>query len=114
MVREAEEFAAEDEMQRKRIETLNSFTALIYNIKSQVTGDGPLVDKISDDDKATVLKAVKDAQDFVDREGQYASVEELEEKLAELQSSFNPITEKLYKAGAEDDDQEPFMSHDEL
>lgn len=36
MIREAEEFAAQDEAHKKRVETLNSFSNTAYNLKSQV------------------------------------------------------------------------------
>ena len=36
MVREAEEFASEDEAQRKRIEALNSLSAFVFGLKSQL------------------------------------------------------------------------------
>ena len=46
------------------------------------------------------------------------TVEDLEEKLQDVQKIVNPITSKLYayayNAEPDDDDQEPFRSHDEL
>lgn len=36
MVREAEEFASEDEAQRKRVEALNSLSAFVFGLKTQM------------------------------------------------------------------------------
>lgn len=115
MVREAEEFAAEDEAQRKRIEALNSLSSFVFGLKSQLGDQEGLGGKISDDDKKTLLAAVKEASDWIDTNGQEATADELEEKLADIQSVVNPITAKLYTDGSAtpaDDDDEPL--HDEL
>lgn len=114
MVREAEEFASEDEVQRKRIEAINSLSSFVYGVRTQVNDQDGLGGKIDDDDKQTLLNTVRETQSLIDAEGASATLEELEEKLMEIQAVVNPITSKLYQSGADDDDQEPFMSHDEL
>ena len=121
MVKEAEEFAAEDEAQRKRIEAMNSLSNFIYGVKNQLADQEGLGGKLEDDDKQTLLAIVKETTEWVEGEGATASLEEVEEKLAEVQARINPITSKLYGAGSggyapdpDDDDQEPFRSHDEL
>ncbi|KAF8662763.1 hypothetical protein AX16_001121 [Volvariella volvacea WC 439] len=118
MVREAEEFAAEDEAQRKRIEALNSLSSFIYGLRTQATDSEGLGGKLSDEDKKTILDTVKETTEWIDENGSSASVEDLEEKLAEVQTVVNPITAKLYSqagAGGEDDDEEdPIRDHDEL
>jgi hypothetical protein len=82
MVREAEEFASDDEAQRKRIESLNSLSSFVYGLKTQLADQEGLGGKISDEDKKTILAAVKDATDWIEEHGQTASVEDLDEKLA--------------------------------
>ncbi|KAJ3514817.1 hypothetical protein NLJ89_g2143 [Agrocybe chaxingu] len=119
MVAEAEKFAAEDEAQRKRIEALNSLSSFVYGLKTQLGDQEGLGGKISDEDKKTILATVKETGDWIDENGASASVEDLEEKLAEVQGVVNPITAKLY-AGAggagkdDDDDEEVTRNHDEL
>jgi heat shock protein 5 len=81
MIREAEEFAADDEQQRKRIEALNSLSSFVYGLKNQLTDQEGLGGKISEDDKKTLLATIKDTTDWIDDNGQSASVEDLEEKL---------------------------------
>jgi heat shock protein 5 len=117
MLREAEEFAAEDEAQRKKIEALNSLSTFVYGLKSQLGDQEGLGGKLDDDDKKTVLEAVKEAGEWVEENGASASLEDLEEKLAEVQAVVNPITSKLYQnagsAGSDDDD-DLGRDHDEL
>ncbi|KAI9451252.1 heat shock protein 70 [Lactarius psammicola] len=125
MIREAEDFAAEDEVARKRIEALNALSSFVYGLKTQIGDQEGLGGKIDDDDRKTLLALVKETTEWTETEGQNATAEELEEKLAEVQAVVNPITSKLYESGGgfsgpdgygpgEDDEQEPFRSHDEL
>jgi heat shock protein 5 len=116
MVREAEEFASDDEAQRKRIEALNSLSSFVYGLKTQLGDQEGLGGKISDEDKKTILAAVKDTTDWIEENGQTASVEDLEEKLTEVQNIVNPITTKLYSGagGAPGDEEDPIKDHDEL
>ena len=121
MIQEAEEFAAEDESARKRIEALNALSSFVYGLKTQIGDQDGLGGKIDDEDRKTLLALTKETTEWIDSEGQTASAETLEEKLAEVQTIVNPITSKLYEGGptggygpGEDDAQEPFRSHDEL
>lgn len=82
MVQEAEEFASEDEAQRKRIEALNSLSSFVYGLKSQLADQEGLGGKIESDDKKTILATVKDTTEWIDENGQTASTEDLEEKLS--------------------------------
>lgn len=114
MVREAEEFASEDDANRKRIESLNALSSFVYGLKSQLGDQSGLGGKIDDDDKKTILAAIKEATEWIDENGQTATTEEFEEKLSEIQSIVSPITSKLYSGGASEpeDDESPY--HDEL
>ena len=125
MIREAEEFAAEDDDARKRIEALNSLSSFVYGLKTQIGDQEGLGGKIDDDDRKTLLALIKETTEWTETEGQNATAEELEEKLSEVQAVVNPITSKLYESGSgfsgsdgygpgEDDEQQPFHSHDEL
>ncbi|KAF8637742.1 hypothetical protein AX17_002601 [Amanita inopinata Kibby_2008] len=117
MVAEAEKFAAEDESQRKRIEALNSLSSFVYGLKTQIGDQEGLGGKISDDDKKTILATIKETTDWIEENGSEASTEDLEEKLAEVQSVVNPITSKLYSSDgpqSSDDDDDVLRDHDEL
>lgn len=122
MVREAEEFASEDDANRKRIEALNSLSSFVYGLKSQLGDQSGLGGKLSDDDKKTILASIKEATDWIEENGEAATTDDFEEKLAEIQSVVSPITSKLYadgagaggSAGAPEDEDEPYFGHDEL
>ncbi|OCH88948.1 heat shock protein 70, partial [Obba rivulosa] len=118
MVKEAEEFAAEDEAQRKRIEALNSLSTFVYGLKTQLGDQEGLGGKLSEDDKKELLTTVKETTEWIDSYGQSATAEELEEKLTEVQNTVSPITSKLYTGGdyspGPDEEEDPIRSHDEL
>ncbi|CAE6541154.1 unnamed protein product [Rhizoctonia solani] len=113
MVREAEEFASEDEAQRKRIEALNGLQNFVWGLKSQLGDQEGLGGKISDEDKKTILATVKETTDWIEENGPNATSEDLEEKLQEVQAVVNPITGKLYGSGS-GSGSEGSSSHDEL
>ena len=69
MVKEAEEFAAEDEANRKRIEALNGLSTFVYGLKSQLGDDDGLGGKLDDDDKRTILDAVKETAEWIEEYG---------------------------------------------
>ncbi|TFK60726.1 heat shock protein 70, partial [Pluteus cervinus] len=106
MVAEAQQFAAEDDAQRKRIEALNSLSAFVYGLKTQLGDQEGLGGKNSDEDKKTILDAVKETTDWIEENGSSASVEDLGDKLTEVQGVINPITMKMSQAagGAQNDD----------
>ncbi|KDQ11282.1 hypothetical protein BOTBODRAFT_35580 [Botryobasidium botryosum FD-172 SS1] len=110
MVKEAEDFAAEDEAQRKRIEALNGLQNFVWSLKSQLGDDKGLGGKLADDDKKTILDALKEATEWIEESGPSATAEDLEDKLTELQGLISPITKKIYENGEEED----LPNHDEL
>ncbi|KAG1777863.1 heat shock protein 70 family [Suillus placidus] len=116
MVREAEDFASEDEANRKRIESLNALSTFVYGLKSQLGDQTGLGGKINDEDKKTLLATIKEATEWIDDNGQSASTEEFEEKLSEIQNVVSPITSKLYtgEGASEPEDDGPYYDHDEL
>ncbi|TFK61566.1 HSP70-domain-containing protein, partial [Pluteus cervinus] len=76
----------------------------------------PLQHGLSDKDKKTIIDAVKETTDWIEENGSSASVEDLEDKLTEVQGVVNPITTKMSQAagGAQNDDDEVTRNHDEL
>ena len=81
MVKEAEEFASEDEAQRKRIEALNALSSFVFGLKSQLADSEGLGGKLDEADKKSLNAIVKETGDWVDDNGAGATAEELEEKL---------------------------------
>jgi endoplasmic reticulum chaperone BiP len=119
MVEEAEQYAEEDRITREKIEARNSLENYAFNLKNQVNDEEGLGGKIDDDDKETILEAVKEATDWLDENAATAEKEDFEEQREKLSGVAYPITSKLYGGGAGgmpdygDDDDEP-SGHDEL
>ncbi|KAK4248525.1 putative glucose-regulated protein 78 of hsp70 family [Corynascus novoguineensis] len=113
MVAEAEKYAEEDKATRERIEARNGLENYAFSLKNQVNDEEGLGKKISEDDKETILDAVKEAQDWLEENAATASTEDFEEQKEKLSNVAYPITSKLYSGGAGGEDDEP-DAHDEL
>jgi len=106
MVQEAEEFAAQDEEVRKKVESSNAFESFLAGLKSQVNDNEGLGGKLEAADKKTILAEIKKGQDWLESEGKTASTEEIDEKREEVQAIISPITAKVYSQGGSDEPRE--------
>lgn len=97
MVNDAEKYKAEDDKQKNRITAKNQLESYSFNMKSTVE-DPNLKDKISEDDKKTIVDKCNEVIAWLDS-NQLAEQEEFEHKLKELEGVCNPIITKLYQAG---------------
>lgn len=117
MVEEAEKYAEEDRATRERIEGRNGLENYAFSLKNQVNDDEGLGGKIDEDDKETILEAVKEVQDWLEENAATADADDFNEQKEKLSSVAYPITSKLYSGGAggmpDYDDDEP-SGHDEL
>lgn len=82
MVAEGERFAEEDAIHRKRQETLNNLSGLVYGAKSQIADKEGWGGKLTAEDKKSLEDILKEGVEWVEEHGKDASVEDLEEKLA--------------------------------
>merc|ERR1711998_486290 len=98
MVKEAEQFAEEDKKVKGKVEAKNSLENYLYSMKNTVTDQKKLGEKISEEDKTTVLEAVEEGIKWVDANVN-ADEEALKEKQKEVEGICNPIISKLYQAG---------------
>ncbi|KAF8160928.1 heat shock protein 70 [Crassisporium funariophilum] len=105
MVAEGDKFAAEDTLHKKRTEALNGISNFVYGLKTQLADKEGMSKKLSGGDKKKLQEILKEGSEWIEEYGKDASLEDLEEKLAEIQSSVNPITGKIYqeKAGASEE-----------
>merc|ERR1711935_281697 len=101
MVKEAEQFADEDKKTKGRVEAKNSMENYLYSMKNTVEDKKKAGDKISEDDKKTILEAVEDGIKWVDGNPN-ADEDAFKEKQKEIEEICNPIISKLYQ-GAEGD-----------
>jgi heat shock protein 5 len=116
MIKEAEQFANEDQVVKERIESKNVLENYLYSVKNQVNDDSQLGSKIDAEDKKTILDAIAQKVSWLESEGATASKEELDEKKEEIEAIVNPITSKLYGAagGSGPAPTEDMPEHDEL
>lgn len=116
MIAEAQEFAEEDKANAERITARNGLENYAFSLKNQVADEEGLGGKIDEDDKETLLEAVKEATDWLDENAATATMEDFEEQKEKLSNVAYPITSKLYGSGeappSGDDDEEG--GHDEL
>jgi len=122
MVAEAEKFADEDKATAERITARNGLENYAYNLKNQVNDADGLGGKIDNDDKDTLLEAIKEAAEWLEENKESATTADFEEQKERLSNVAYPITSKLYaggEGGPTDDEpshnhDEPNHSHDEL
>jgi len=99
MVKEAEQFADEDKKTKGRVEAKNSIENYLYSMKNTVEDKKKAGDKISEEDKASILEAVEEGIKWVDGNPN-ADEDAYKEKQKEIEEVCNPIISKLYQ-GAE-------------
>jgi len=100
MLADAQKFEQEDREARERIEARNKLEGYVYSMKSTLTdADKGVADKISDEDKERVERALEEANEWLD-DNMSSDKEALEDKLAELQATCGPVIQKVYDNGA--------------
>jgi len=98
MVREAEQFKAEDEANRKKIEAKNKLENYAYSIRNMVD-DEKTGAKLPEDDKKTLKDACDAAVKWVEAH-QGAETEEFEAEYKKLEAVVQPLMQKMYAANA--------------
>merc|ERR1711924_345864 len=90
MVQEAEEFQEEDKKICEKIESRNALENYVYSMKNTL-GDTEkgVADKIGDDDKETIEKALEEVNEWLD-DNQDAEKEDFEEKLRRCRTPARP------------------------
>ncbi|OAA70290.1 glucose-regulated protein [Cordyceps fumosorosea ARSEF 2679] len=114
MVAEAEKYAEEDKATRERIEARNGLENYAFNLKNQVNDEEGLGGKIDDEDKETIIDAVKETQEWLEENGADATAEDFEEQKEKLSNVAYPITSKMYEGGAPGGEEADADFHDEL
>jgi L1 cell adhesion molecule like protein len=97
MVAEAERFKDEDKQQQDKISARNKVEQYAYSLR-QTLNEQKVKDKLPASDRDTLDKAIKDTQNWLDRNDK-ASAEEYEGKMKELEGIAQPIIMKIYQGG---------------
>jgi len=98
MVNEAEQFKAEDDVQKERISAKNGLESYIFNVKASLDEE-QIKSKLSDDEIKTLTKKLDENLAWLDA-NQLAEKDELSDKQKELEGVVNPIMSKLHQGGA--------------
>ncbi|KAL6234744.1 hypothetical protein BDW75DRAFT_158894 [Aspergillus navahoensis] len=114
MVAEAEEFAEEDRAIKAKIEARNGLENYAFSLKNQVNDENGLGGQLDEDDKQTILDAVKEVNDWLDENGASATTEDFEEQKEQLSNVAYPITSKLYGSAPPTEEDDDDYGHDEL
>ena len=94
--KDAEAHASEDKQKKEAIDAKNQLENAIYQAEKM---PDEYKDKISDDDKDTIKKAVKEAKDVLEKHGE--DKDELEKAMKELNDAIMPIGAKMYQNASE-------------
>ncbi|KAJ7039203.1 heat shock protein 70 [Mycena alexandri] len=87
MIAESEQFAAQDDIQRQRIETLNSLSNLVYGAKTEFQDRGGLREKLKEFDKDEFDSLLRESVQWIEDEGPSASLPTLEKKLDDVRNA---------------------------
>jgi len=96
MLREAEEWAEDDKVQKERIDAKNELEQYSYTLKRQVEDKEQLGGKISDEDKEKILKIVESKLSWLN-ENEEASAEEFKREKKKIEDIAQPIIAELYQ-----------------
>lgn len=95
--KDAEAHASEDKKKKEAVEVRNQLENSIYQAEKM---PDEYKDKISDDDKETIKKAVKEAREAMNESGD--DKDKLEEAMKKLNDAIMPIGAKMYQAASDD------------
>lgn len=105
--KDAEMYADEDKKKREKIDVKNHLENAIYQAEKM---PDEYKDKISDEDKDTIKKAVEDAKKVLNDES--ADKDQLEKAAKDLSDRIMPIGAKMYQQSSADDSKKEDKSSD--
>ena len=94
-VKEAEQYAAEDKKRREDIDARNAADQMVYTAEKALTDMGDKLEESEKEDIKTSVEALKEAL-----KGE--NIEDIKTKREELEKKFYAVSEKIYKAAAEE------------
>jgi L1 cell adhesion molecule like protein len=95
MVAEADKFKEDDKKEKDRVTARNQLESYAYQIKQTTES----AEKLSSDDKSTILNKVTEVTTWLDN-NITAEKDEFEHQQKELEQVCNPIIQKMYQGGA--------------
>jgi len=95
MVQDAEKFKDEDEQNRKRVESKNTYETYIYSLKDSVSNE-KLKEKFSEEELSLLNTELANNEKWLETH-QTEDAASYDSKLAEMQEKCKPIMTKLYE-----------------
>lgn len=97
MVNDAEKFKTEDEEAIKKVEAKNALENYAFSMRSTIR-DEKVASKLDPADKSTIEQTTDECISWLDT-NQLAEVDELNDKLKEVEGICSPIISKMYQDG---------------
>merc|ERR1712182_182713 len=94
MIKEAEQFADEDNKVKERVDAKNAFDGYLHSMRSAVEGSGDnkgLSEKLDSDEKEKIQDALKDGQSWLDSNPE-ADAEEIKGSTKRSRASVPPLS----------------------
>ena len=113
MVKEAEEFAAEDMKVKAKVDAKNELESYAYSMKNQISDNEKLGGKLDEESKAKITTAVDEAISWLESNAN-AETEELQAKKKEVEEIVQPIISKLYEGQTPPPQEGEAPGHDEF
>merc|ERR1712179_845750 len=98
MVKDAETFADDDAKMKEKVDAKNEFESYAYSLKNQIGDKEKLGGKLTEEDKASLEKAVEEAISWLESHAD-ATTEELKAEKKKLEDTAT-IVSKLYQGQA--------------
>merc|ERR1712061_860419 len=108
MLKEAEQWADDDKVQKERVKSRNELEQYAYSLKRQVEDKEQLGAKISEEDKTKIVEVVEEKLAWL-KENEEGSAEDFKGVKKEVEDIAQPIIAALYQQGKE----EPENQHSE-
>jgi L1 cell adhesion molecule like protein len=89
LVKESEEYAEEDKIVLETIEAKNQLESLLYQSKN-------MLDKLETEEKNSLDEKLKELEEWLNDNGDQATLDEFKVKQEELQSVLTPLAQKMY------------------
>ena len=100
MIKKAEQFEEEDRVIKERVDAKHALHSYIYNMRNTVEDKDKLADKLSSDDKETILQAIATAEEWLaDNENDDSLTgEDFQDTMKEMQAICDPFIAQVYNS----------------
>jgi len=98
MIADAEKFKEQDRLQAERIKAKQELENYVFSLRN-TANDDKYKDKLSEEDKQRILRAVEDTQRWMDS-NENAEKDEYEAKKKEVEQVANPIMQRMHGASS--------------